>query len=649
VTTHKIEILITGRDKASGPISGVKGALGGIGVVAGGILAAGVFQGIAQGFMNMAAGAATFVKDSVGSAARVEEMAAVLKTLEANQGLAIGTTDRMVDSIKDLGITTQSAQWVTAQFTRWQLDSADATKLARLAQDAAVISMQDSSDALKGLMHGITTMNTRVLRTYGITLASTVSAQDEYAESLGKTRAELNETEKIQAVLNAVLGQGTQIQGAYEAAMDTAGKKARSMKRHVVELMNAVGEPFLNAFGNVVDIFTDFLKSMRYISEEGGILNDFLLSIGGVVDELFAAFNQADIGLDTFGDHIANVLAPITDFLERLKTFLQLVRIFGPESASAALGLEALFGPKIAGFIGQAIILFGQIKTAIQPVWDAVKNLFAAFIESGPQAQAEMGTFADWLLENLIPTITVLAGNVATILNNMAEFWREHGATIMAVLRVAFQTIIAIVTSVWEVITGIFSVFSSILVGDWSAVWATIQSVIENIAQKILTIMGTSLEELRATWAENFRMMLMIIIGLGFKIYNAGRNLVQGLWKGIKSVWSRMVSWIKSKVDGILAIFGDILKLGSPSRTMEQYGRWMMEGLAKGIDGAAMKPELAMAGSVPGLMGAASGATGSGGRGPVYLTINVDGARDPRAVVDEIMRRLRRQGVTLGQ
>jgi phage-related protein len=420
------------------------------------------------------------------------------------------------------------------------------------------------------------------------------------------------------------------------------------MKRHIVELMNAVGAPFLNAFGSGIDITTDFIKSLGLIAQEGGALHDFLLAIGGVVDELFAALD-AKAGLESFTDTITNVLTPITDFLERLKTFLQLVRIFGPESASAALGLEALFGPKIAGFINQAIILFGQIKTAIQPVWDAVRNLFATFIESGPQAQAEMGTFADWLLENLVPTITVLAENVATILNNMAEFWREHDADIMAILRVAFQTVVAIISSVWEVITGIFSVFSSILVGDWSAVWATIQGVIESIAQKILTIMGTSLEELRATWANNFRMMLMIIVGLGFKIYNAGKNLVQGLWNGIKAKWTQLQAWFKQKILDLLGTFTDLLKLGSPSGLFKQYGEWMMEGLAKGIDNAVMKPELAMAGSVPRLMGAASGATGSGGTGPVYLTINVDGARDPRAVVDEIMRRLRRQGVTLGQ
>ena len=649
MTTHKIEILITGRDKASGPLSGVKGALGGLGVVAGGILAANIFQNIAQGFMDMAAGAATFVKDSVMSAARVEEMNAVLKTLEANQGLALGTTDRMVDSIKDLGITTQSAQWVTAQFTRWQLSSADATKLARLAQDAAVISMQDSSDALKGLMHGITTMNTRVLRTYGITLASTVTAQDKYAESLGKTRAQLNETEKIQAVLNAVLGQGEQIQGAYEAATDTAGKKARSMKRHVVELMNSVGAPFLNAFGGAVDLVTDFIKGLGSAAQEGGALNVFIKSITGLIDGLFGSLEKADFGFDTFGDHISNVLRPAADFINNIKTLVSYIKHFGADSEQTSFIIEKMFGPKIAAFIQGAITLFGQLKDALMPVWLAVKNMFSAFVESGPQAKEELGTFFDWIMENLVPTISTLAANVATFLNSMAEFWRKHGATIMAVVRVAFQTIVAIISSVWEVITGIFAVFSAILVGDWGAVWETIRSTIESIAQKILTIMGTSLSELRETWANNFRMMLLIIVGLGFKIYNAGKNLVQGLWNGIKAKWESLKAWFRQKILDLLGTFTKLLKLGSPSGLFKQYGEWMMEGLAQGIDGATMKPQLSMAGSVPGLMGAAGGAAGSGGSGPVYLTINVDGARDPRAVVDEIMRRLRRQGVTLGQ
>lgn len=643
MTTHKIEILITGRDKASGPISGVKGALGGIGTVAGGILAAGIFTGIAEGFMKMAAGAATFVKESVGSASRVEEMAAVLKVLEANQDLAVGTTDRMVDSIKDLGITTQSAQWVTAQFVRYQLDAADATRLSRLAQDAAVISMQDSSQALQGLMHGITTMNTRVLRTYGITLASTVTAQDAYAKSIGKTRAQLDNTEKIQAVLNAVLEQGEQIQGAYTAAMDTAGKKSRSMRRHVVELMNAVGAPFLNAFGNVIDIFTDFLKSMRYIAEEGGILNSFLLAAGGIADELFAAFGKAGVGYDTFGDHIANVLTPITNFLERLKTFLQLVRIFGPESASAALGLENLFGPKVTGFIQGAITLFGQVKDVLMPVGDAIKNLFSAFIQSGPAAQAETQTFLDWIIDNLIPTIETLVLNVATFLNNMAEFWRLHGEKIIQVLRIAMQTIVAIFTGVWLVLTGIWSVFTSILKGDWKEAWETIKATIETIAENILTIVGSSLEELRQNWQDIFEMLVLIVVTLALKLYKAGQAAIQGLWNGIKNMWDRMKAWIDRQIQAILDAFAAVLGLGSPSKVLQQYGEWMMEGLAKGIREGAKAPELAMAGVGAGVMAAGPGQGGGGGNTFIF---QIDGARDPGAVADEIMRRLRRQGIT---
>ena len=153
-TEYKLRIVVEGKDAASGPLGKAGGSLQRIGEIAGGMIAAQIFTKIAEGLMKVAGAAVSFGKSSIMSAARVEEMDAVIKTLAANQGMAAGMTDKMVESVKALGITTQSAQWVTAQFVRYQLDSADATNLARLAQDAAVISMQDSSEALQGLMHG---------------------------------------------------------------------------------------------------------------------------------------------------------------------------------------------------------------------------------------------------------------------------------------------------------------------------------------------------------------------------------------------------------------------------------------------------------------------------------------------------------------
>ncbi len=47
--------------------------------------------------------------------------------------------------MKALGITTQESSGIVTRFIQNQLSLADATKLARVAQDAAVIANQNSS------------------------------------------------------------------------------------------------------------------------------------------------------------------------------------------------------------------------------------------------------------------------------------------------------------------------------------------------------------------------------------------------------------------------------------------------------------------------------------------------------------------------
>lgn len=71
------------------------------------------------------------------------------------------------------------------------------------------------------------------------------------------------------------------------------------------------------------------------------------------------------------------------------------------------------------------------------------------------------------------------------------------------------------------------------------------------------------------------------------KLKNVGKNLVEGLWNGIKD----MVGWITGKLKGFT---GDVLggikkffKVNSPSKATEEIGGYLAEGLAEGIEGGA--------------------------------------------------------------
>jgi hypothetical protein len=222
------------------------------------------------------------------TAARTEELGIVLENTAKNAGVATDAIEQQEEAIKDLGITTQVARTLQIQFLRYQLDTAKATDLARLAQDAAVISMQDSSQALAGILHGITTYNVRVLRTYGITVNLQQAFQD-FAKETDRTVADLSSMEKQQIALNEVLANGDAIAGTYEAAMTSAGKQLRSMSRYVEENANAYGEHLLPAMSAVVGAGTDMLKwlydlptPVQATIAQMTALSGVILTVGGV-------------------------------------------------------------------------------------------------------------------------------------------------------------------------------------------------------------------------------------------------------------------------------------------------------------------------------------------------------------------------------
>lgn len=216
-------------------------------------------SGVAAAFgLTKAAGLAW---DLGMTTARVHEMDAVLRSLAANNAVAESAVWNGVAAIKSMGIETQVAQQTMAQFIRYQMDAARASDLARVAQDAAVLSGQNSSQALEGLIYGITTYNQRVIRTYGINVDMS-NAFDALAGKVGKTVDELTEAEKVQAAMNAVLQEGTRITGAYAAAMEEPGKRWRSLPRYVNEIKVALGEAFLPVVGAAADGLTNISKAV---------------------------------------------------------------------------------------------------------------------------------------------------------------------------------------------------------------------------------------------------------------------------------------------------------------------------------------------------------------------------------------------------
>lgn len=313
---------------AVGPAAG--GAAGGLSLFTAAALGAAAAVGIklVTALTDGIRGLVSFGKESVLTASRVGELTIVSQILGQRAGYTRDRIFEEVDAIKELGIRTDVALKLVAQFARRELDLADATKLADVARNSAIISMQDTSDALDQILHGILTYNKRVLRTAGLN----VDIRGQFkllAEELDTTTEQLSEQQKVQAALNGVFLEGVRITGLYEAVQaKIPGKQLRSLKRDLFDLQDAMGKPFQDAFLTVIGVVREFTQSLTEAlkppkelrkefgetAKAGGQLFDLMTNLGAAASIMADGFKWAAETLSNW------LIGGMEDLNERMET-----------------------------------------------------------------------------------------------------------------------------------------------------------------------------------------------------------------------------------------------------------------------------------------------------------------------------------------
>jgi hypothetical protein len=437
--------------EAAGKISGSMAS----GLHAAGGLATAVGKSVATG-LGVATGAAVaFGVESFKTAARVGEMDAALRAVAKANNLSYEALTENVTAIRKQGIEANVAQNLVAQFARGNLDLSKSSDLARVAQDAAVLSQRNSTEVLDDLVHGIMTQNTQVLRNAGITGVNAVQAQETYAKSLGKSRSELTESEKAQAVLNAVLLEGEKISGTYASAMEEPGKVLRSFKRVTDDIKLSVGEGLVKAFGPLILQTYDLAKALSEALMPGGKLAPVIDAIGVAVTNLV--------------EPLAGLITKWVEWVKNLQPgqidgIVKIIQRFGPAFLAAGAGLGAFVAPSL---LGQVPILGGVLQNLMGPlhlVTGGIAKLAGGALAAVP-GLGSLGGAAGVLPAALNPVGAVIVGIVAAIGTLMiaSSDFREGvismGKALWEGLKPALSSVWDLIkvfgVSVWEIVKAI--------------------------------------------------------------------------------------------------------------------------------------------------------------------------------------------------
>ncbi|WP_138725673.1 DUF4214 domain-containing protein [Pseudomonas lactis] len=214
----------------------------------------------------------SIVEDAVTLASRYDQLGLVMKTVGANTGRTTVELAALDQSLQKAGISAIQSRNNIIKMMSANIDLAQATKLARLAQDAAVVGNTNSSDAFERLIKGIQSAEKETLETLGLNV-NFQQSYEQLAKQLGKNADQLTTAEKTQAGVNAAMEAGKNIAGAYEASLDNANKKLQSSTRYVENLKVSLGGAAQPAFGVAVD---GYVGSLKMLSDNVSVVSQLL-------------------------------------------------------------------------------------------------------------------------------------------------------------------------------------------------------------------------------------------------------------------------------------------------------------------------------------------------------------------------------------
>lgn len=322
-------------------------------------------------------------------------------------------------------------------------------------------------------------------------------------------------------------------------------------------------------------------KSMQTI---GGMdVKQIAIALGAMAAGLFIVITAGKLamagaeGLMVLAVALAGLGLVVVSFavvLTALTALLTVVAAVGaPAFAVLAAGINMLSGtiPVLAKAIAEGLV---AIIVTLGQNAPAIKDAIVAII---------------WAIATaIIESTPVVANAIISLLLGMAQVLRDTGPTlietflflIMTLLQQlrdnAYQFAVVAAELIVNFINGIASKIGDII----AAAFNLIISFIEGLADAI----DQNGPRLRAALKKIVVAIINFFKGVASDWIVIGKNIVRGIWNGIVELKDWLVNKVTGWVSGLVDGAKDALGIKSPSRVMAGIGKYMVQGLALGID-----------------------------------------------------------------
>jgi len=530
-------------------------------------------KGLMVGGAALAAGVGIWAAGTIKDMMRTETLSANTAAVIKATGGAAGRSATQVSAFADKfeKLTGMEAETVTeGQNVLLTFKNIKGTNFDKATKSAADLAVWLNKGSLEGAnMAGASNMMGKALDnpTKGMTALSKVgvSFTDQEKEQIKTMQAKGNMAGAQAIILKAVNGQ---VAGSSVAAgKTTAGMWAKIQ----------------NAIGNVSeDVLSFVLPALLSLGD--WFMKEGLPAIKGFGDWIKANLVPAMQG---FGSYITSTVVPA---LAGFGKWIQ-------DNAAWLIPLGIVIGTIAAGFA----IWTGAMAawTAITTAATAIQAAFNVVLAMNPIGLIIIAIIA--LVAGLVYFFTQTEVGKAA----WAAFSDAMGKTWEAI-KGAFQTgmnaVMGFLGKVWDYIKLVWNYSPyGLIINNWSkimdffgkipgwvkGVFDSAVSWLKSAGENILKGMQAGVDiawKTVTTWFNSIDTKVKgFFDGAASWLKSAGDNIVEGLWKGISNGYNWITGKIRSWVGNVLDFVKKLFGIASPSKVFAGYGKFMVQGLAKGI------------------------------------------------------------------
>lgn len=235
------------------------------------------------------------------------------------------------------------------------------------------------------------------------------------------------------------------------------------------------------------------------------------------------------------------------------------------------------------------------IQGSVNSMKGAWKNLLVGIADENADFKGLMGNFVDSLVtvgENIIPRINVIIQGITKLVSEASR----------TIIPLAVQTLLENLPSiiaagmdlVMALVNGILDNIDLLIDCVLEVVDVIVDKLIENLPKLIeggikLTValaggLIKAIPQLAAKVPQIIQTIVKSLVSGIPDILNVGKDLIRGLWNGIKSMGDWLWSCVKGFFGGIVGGVKNFLGIHSPSKVFAGIGGFMAEGLGEGFD-----------------------------------------------------------------